>query len=171
VAEPELVVTNAHVVAGTGELEVVLDDGSHLPGAVVAFDADRDLALLHVPGLQRAPLPVEEAGEGDQAGVFGYPGGQDNLRIAPASISDSQIAVGRDIQRRGVATREILILAADLRHGDSGSAVVNGRGAVVGVAFAIAPDRPGTAYALSDTELEAFLDAPRDSATSTGPCL
>ena len=171
VAEPELVVTNAHVVAGTGELEVVLDDGSHLPGVVVAFDDDRDLALVRVPGLRRAPLPVAEADEGDQAAVFGYPGGQDNLRIAPAAINDSQIAVGRDIQRQGIATREILILAADLRHGDSGSAVVNGQGAVVGVAFAIAPDRPGTAYALSDTELRAVLDAPRTDATSTGPCL
>jgi S1-C subfamily serine protease len=169
VVEPELVATNAHVVAGTEELEVVLDDGSHLAGTVVAFDDGRDLALVHVPGLERPPLALQVASEGQQVAVFGYPGGQDNLRIAPATVSSRQTAIGRDIYGQGVATREILILAADLRPGDSGSAVVNPQGQVVGVAFAIAPDRSSTAYALTEAELADVLAFSRQP-TSTGSC-
>jgi hypothetical protein len=39
------------------------------------------------------------------------------------------------------------------------------------VAFAIAPDRPGTAYALTDDELRAVLAQPRERVADTGPCL
>ena len=40
------------------------------------------------------------------------------------------------------------------------------------MAFAISADQPGTAYALSTTELQAALAEPRQaSGASTGPCL
>ena len=51
VVDAELVATNAHVVAGTESLEVVLDDGSsRLAAELVAIDTSTDLALLRVPG-------------------------------------------------------------------------------------------------------------------------
>ena len=69
-----------------------------------------------------------------------------------------------------VLKNEILILAADVRRGDSGSAVVDPSGRVVGVLFAVAPDRPATAYALDVAELRRLLDDPRDPSTSSGAC-
>jgi hypothetical protein len=63
------------------------------------------------------------------------------------------------------------VLAAVLQPGDSGGPLVNQAGAVVGVAFAIAPDRPSTAYALTSKELVADLALPRSVAVSTGRCL
>ena len=48
---------------------------------------------------------------------------------------------------------------------------MNTDGTVVGVAFAIAPDDPSTAYALNTTELDAVLAAPRGGPVDTGPCL
>jgi S1-C subfamily serine protease len=51
----------------------------------------------------------------------------------------------------------VFILAANLRPGDSGGALVDNAGKVVGVAFAIAPDRAGTAYALTGAELDGVL--------------
>ena len=51
----------------------------------------------------------------------------------------------------------MLVLAADLQPGDSGSALIDPDGDVVGVVFAIALDRPGVAYALAMSELEAVL--------------
>lgn len=172
VVEAELVATNAHVVAGSESLEIVLDDGaSRLPAELVAIDTGTDLALLRVPGLTRSPLPLGTAEDGTTAAVFGFPGGQDQLRIAPAVVADDQIALGRDIYDRNVASREILILAADVRRGDSGSAVVDPAGRVVGVLFALAPDRPATAYALDVTELRRLLDQPRTPSAASGPCL
>ncbi|HUE60413.1 MAG TPA: trypsin-like serine protease, partial [Acidimicrobiales bacterium] len=67
---------------------------------------------------------------------------------------------------------QVLILAAALAHGDSGGALVNTSGSVIGVAFAISADQSGTSYALNSSELQAALAEPRvPSGTSTGPCL
>jgi S1-C subfamily serine protease len=65
----------------------------------------------------------------------------------------------------------VLVLASDLHPGDSGAALVDPSGQVAGVAFAIAPDRPGTAYALATSELKAALSAAREPQADTGACL
>jgi S1-C subfamily serine protease len=80
-------------------------------------------------------------------------------------------AVGEDIYGTTTVERDVLELAADLRHGDSGAALVDARGDVVGVAFAISQDQAGVAYALATSELNAILRAPRDQPVATGPCI
>jgi S1-C subfamily serine protease len=86
-------------------------------------------------------------------------------------VRDKVTAVGRDLYDEHETRRQVLILAADLAPGDSGAALVDPTGTVVGVAFAIAPDRPGTSYALDTSELRAALSAPRRAGTDTGDCL
>jgi S1-C subfamily serine protease len=169
-AGPDLVVTNAHVVAGNEVTEVVRTDGSRATATVVTFDPDRDLAVLAVPGLDREPLPLGEVEVGERGGVYGYPGGGD-LRIAPFEVARRVEARGTDIYDDDRTVRDVFFLSAHLRPGDSGSALVDRRGEVVGVAFAIAPDRNDVAYALTDTELDAILDVPRGGAVTTGPCI
>ncbi len=167
---PDVVVTNAHVVAGQTETEVELTDGSRLDAAVVVFDPDRDLAVLRVSGLSRNPLPILDAPEGASGGVFGYPGGAP-LRVQPFQVGDEVRAVGTDIYDQRRTERAVLILASQLRPGDSGGALVDGAGNVVGVAFAIAPDDPGVAYGLDVSELQAVLAGDLSTPVETGPCL
>jgi S1-C subfamily serine protease len=62
----------------------------------------------------------------------------------------------------------VVFLAAELRQGDSGSPVIDVNGAVVGVTFAVSPDRPTTAYALAPAEVEALLAAEPNA--TTGRC-
>lgn len=170
---PDLVATNAHVVAGErpGATTVERPDGRKLKATVVLFDPDRDLALLRVPNLGQTPLPIGSARVGQQGAVFGHPGGQTELRVAPASIHQRVDARGRDLYDSHSTSRDVFILAADLRPGDSGGALTDQQGHVVGVAFAIAPDRPGTSYALTSAELNEVLAKPRGGAVPTGPCL
>jgi S1-C subfamily serine protease len=170
-AAPDTVVTNAHVVAGVSSPRVILPNGRSLRATVVVYDSDRDLAVLSVPGLGQSPLAVANGRAGQQGAVFGHPGGQDPLRIAPARINQRVSAVGRDLYDEHQTRRDVFILASDLQSGDSGGALVNQQGSVIGVAFAIAPDRPGTAYALASTELRAVLAAPRVNRVGTGRCL
>lgn len=172
-AAADVVVTNAHVVAGqaTGRTEVLRPDGRRLDATVVVFDPGRDLAVLRVPGLGQAPLAPGPAAVGDRAAVFGHPGGQDPLRVAPAAVRRRVDAVGRDLYDAQRTTRDVFVLAAELRPGDSGAAVVDTGGRVIGVAFAIAPDQAATAYALTSDEVGAVLAAPRGAAAPTGPCL
>jgi S1-C subfamily serine protease len=86
-------------------------------------------------------------------------------------VSDEVEALGRDLYDRHETRRQVLILASDLAPGDSGAALISPEGKVVGVAFAIAPDRPRTAYALDVIELQAALSAPRGAEADTGRCL
>ena len=170
VAQPGVVLTNAHVVAGQESTELIGVDGSRTPAEVVYFDPDTDLAVLSAPGLSAPPLAIEDGGVGTQGAVFGYPGGGD-LEISPFEVREEVEAVGRDLYGSGPTRRQVLILASALAPGDSGGALVAPSGSVVGAAFAIAPDRAGTAYALDAEELREALAAPRSPGTDTGPCL
>lgn len=170
VVEPGVVVTNAHVVAGEDVTEVIRPDGSRAEADVVLFDPDRDIAVLSVPEVGARPLPIGAIEAGGTGAVFGYPGGGP-LEISPFAVQEEVEAVGRDLYDRRDTRRQVLILASALAPGDSGAAVIDPSGSVVGVAFAIAPDQPGTAYALSVEELRGALTAPRAADVDTGPCL
>jgi S1-C subfamily serine protease len=169
--EADVVVTNAHVVAGVDQPVVQTPNGRRLRGRVVLFDANRDLAVLDVAGLGETPLSVGTAHVGDMGAVFGHPGGQAEIEVSPARVDQRVNAAGRNLYDSGVIRRDVLVLASHLAPGDSGGALVNTEGTVIGVAFAIAPDDPATAYALNSTELRSALAEPRADAVDTGPCI
>jgi S1-C subfamily serine protease len=169
VVEPGVVVTNAHVVAGETRTTIFERSGRRVPATVVHFDPDRDLAVLQAD-VEAAPLRIGSAAIDTKGAVLGYPGGGP-LTVSPFQVRDKVTAVGRDLYDAHETRRQVLILASNLAPGDSGAALVDGSGAVVGVAFAVAPDRPGTSYALDTSELRAALRAPRRAGTSTGSCL
>jgi len=166
VQSPELIITNAHVVAGGSKVTIIDDVGEHFEGTVVAFDAERDLAAVRVPGLSAPPLTAATALPNSAAATFGHPGGG-QLRVAPARVADVLRASGRDLYDVDNTIREVLVMAVSLRLGDSGAPVVNLDGGVVGVAFAVAPDGDDTAYAVTTGEVIGFLDE-NDTTTPTG---
>jgi uncharacterized membrane protein required for colicin V production len=169
-AGTDLVATNAHVVAGVDNPSVIRPDGRRIPARLVYFDSDRDIALLSVRGLNQTPLAITAAREGDRGAVFGHPGGQDALRVAPARVSDQVTARGRDLYDSHRTDRDVFVLSSTLHPGDSGGALTDLQGRVVGMAFAIAPDEANTAYALTYKELQTALAGPR-VAQDSGPCL
>ncbi|MCU1379578.1 MAG: hypothetical protein JWN29_2561 [Acidimicrobiales bacterium] len=169
VVGPGLVVTNAHVVAGEDRTTVFERSGRQVPATVVHFDPDRDLAVLSAD-VRSPALLIAGASVNDRGAVLGYPGGGP-LKVNPYEVREIVTAVGRDLYDRKPTRREVLVLASDLHPGDSGAALIDAVGRVAGVAFAIAPDRPGTAYALATSELRAALSAARQPKADTGPCL
>lgn len=166
----DLIVTNAHVVAGAEEIAVERHpDGARLPATLVAFDPNQDLAVLSVPAIDRPPMSLADGGVGTVGAVFGHPGGG-QLTLSPFEIGRVVEARGRDIYDANPTEREVFFLSAQLHPGDSGGALVTGDGVVVGVAFAIAPDDPNVAYALTANEVRRILAGPL-APTSAGPCL
>lgn len=168
VAAPGIVATNAHVVAGTRDLEVVTTDDRRSTGTVVAFDPSIDLALI-ATDLDRPVLHLAPSRKGDAGLVMGFPGGGP-FDPSPFVVGDSIDATGLDIYDRAEARRRLLVLSSDLAPGDSGSAVVRSDGSVVAVAVAIAPDRHGVAYALDEGQLATMLDRPHPARVTTGTC-
>lgn len=173
VAAPGVVVTNAHVVAGEQATSVIALTGRTLPATVVAFDPIRDVAVLDVPDLAARPLPLTKGHIGAVGAVYGHPRGGP-LAASPARVSDEIPAKGTDIYRTGSSLRQVYVLASALAPGDSGGALVNRRGSVIGMAFAIDPGRNATAYALTDAEIRPVLGPVRDGHSGrvdTGRCL
>lgn len=169
----DLVVTNAHVVAGepVGQTSVLLPSGSTRAATVVLYDPDVDLALLYVPRLGEQPLSLADGSKGQMGAVLGHPNGQDPLAVQPASIATEVTALGQDLYNTRSTQRSVFVLASRLTYGDSGAPLVSTAGKVVGIAFAIAPDRSTTAYALSVSELRPLLARRGATAVSTQACL
>jgi len=114
-------------------------------------------------------LPTGEPEPGDTGLVLGFPGGGP-FDPSPFRVGELLDALGFDIYDRDQVTRSLVVLSAELEPGDSGGAVVRDDGRVVAVAVAIAPDRPGVAYAL---RVEDVLDdlSGVGGPVETGSCL
>lgn len=165
---PQRVMTNAHVVAGVrnGPRVIVGDRGAVHRARVVVYDPQRDIAVLHVPGLQVRPLPFNGRGSsGDPAIVAGYPRGN-GFTAVPARIRGSQLVRGPNIYHSQRVTRDIYSLRGRVEPGNSGGPLLAPDGSVYGVVFAAAVDDPNTGYAL--TAEEVAPDA-RQGRTATGP--
>ncbi|WP_350349271.1 MarP family serine protease [Agromyces sp. G08B096] len=167
VAAPDRVVTNAHVVAGVDEPIVEAPGVGALPGRVVAFHPEVDLAVIAVDGLDVAPLALaNERLDGAQAAIAGYPfGGPYQLRPAQV-LTTAPLTIVEGGER---STREVTTLAAQVDHGNSGGPVLTFDGEVGGVVFAKSEDVANVGYAVPVSTLAPIaagapaLDAPVDS--------
>jgi S1-C subfamily serine protease len=167
-----LVATNAHVVAGESDTQVVVD-GTSYSGTVVLFDPAFDLAILRT----NAPLgPVltldpNEVARGTQAAILGYP--EDGpLTVGGAGISAQITALGKDIYNQGAVTRSVYSLSANVRPGNSGGPLVVAGGEVVGVVFSRSTVYPDVGYALASPGVLARVQAAqsRQTPVSTQKC-
>jgi S1-C subfamily serine protease len=174
VAAPDLVVTNAHVVAGIASPVVIDTTGRHAATAVV-FDPRLDLAVLRVPGLADPPLAIDGAvvGRGATGVVLGYPGGGP-FTYGKAGVAAAFKAVGLDIYGNSETTREIYQLDAVVQPGNSGGPLVASAdpgipdGTVIGVVFARSTTNPDIGYALAMPAVAADVAHARVSTASVG---
>ena len=150
----QVVVTNAHVVAGGQSVQVqVPGSATPLAAEVVYFNPQVDLALLRVPALHLPPLTFSEtAPRGVQGAVIGYPEGGPE-QVVGGAVRGTVEAVGRDIYSQGLVSRQILVLQADVIPGNSGGPFVNLSGQVLGIVFAKSLVTTDEGYALSAAEV------------------
>lgn len=167
------VVTNAHVVAGASRVTVdVGGKGPELVARVVAFDADRDIAVLAVPSLPARPIPTgTPLARGADTVLAGFPG-DEGLWVGAGRVRGVLEARGANIYGDTGTTRQIYSLRAQVRQGASGGPVLDTDGRVVGMVFATSLDDPQTGYALTLAEMTPVL---RDAASAqdrvgTGRC-
>lgn len=155
------VITAAHAVAGATSITVIDSDDHEFPATITAFDKDVDLALLDVPGLDTSPLDVGETRLGDAVAVVWSP--EDGVHTLPVRITKRLKITIEDIYVEDVARRAGIELEGDVSVGDSGGAVVDENGDVVGIIYARSRERPQVAFATDHTETERLLgDRPTD---------
>lgn len=159
------IATNAHVVSGTTGHAIITPNGVQYRATVVYFDPEKDVAVLYVPEYGVAPLSFGSADRGTTGAVIGYPGGGPE-RTVPAVVDGSLNAEGRDIYNSNLVTRQIFVIQATVRPGNSGGPLIDLQGQVLGIVFATSAGDPNQAYALTDSEIAQDLkDAQAGTAT------
>jgi S1-C subfamily serine protease len=172
VAGQNLVVTNAHVVAGETATRVqVGGTGRLLPAQVVVFDEKNDIAVLRVDGLDLTPLRLTAPRPGDPAAVIGYPE-NGPLDIEPARTGTTQRVISSDAYDRGPVERVVTSFRVYVRPGNSGGPAVNANGRVVATIFASRTDSNNAGYGVPSWIVRDYLlaAAGRSAPVSTGEC-
>jgi hypothetical protein len=164
---PDYAVTNAHVVAGSTSTTVTVGGGA-FEAAVVAFEPDADLALLHVPGASVEPLAllVVAPTRGTTGVALGFPGGGD-LTVTSAGVTNTVAIPGPNIYGETVSEPRTLVeLRAAIRRGNSGGPLIIEPGTVGAVIFGASRVNPEVGYAIGSDEV---IDRLRPTVGSTAP--
>jgi S1-C subfamily serine protease len=157
------VITNAHVVAGTDEVDVVLpDSGGHTrlkSAKVVYFDAEVDVAVLYVPGLNLPALKIapRTAAVAGDAVVLGYPL-DGPFKASPARISGQIDLEAPDIYNAAMVRRDVYAVRSVVRSGNSGGPLIAPDGTVYGIVFSEATNDPDTGYVLTVPQIMEALN-------------
>ena len=126
------IITNTHVIEGCSSVEVVLQDDSSYEALLVGMDVPTDLAVLKIDAQNLHPAVFGNSDElqvGDTVVAIGNPLGQE-LR---GTMTDGIIsAINRDVDVDGYSMVLIQTTAA-LNSGNSGGALINEYGQVVGI--------------------------------------
>jgi uncharacterized membrane protein required for colicin V production len=163
--------TNAHVVAGVRDPQVLIGDKA-VDANVVYYNSDLDIAVLSVQDLGVEPLHFAAgAATNAKVALLGYP--QDGPYDAqPARVRQQQRLRSPDIYGNGSVLRSVYSLRGLIRPGNSGGPLVDTSGNVAGVIFAASVSDADTGYALTSGAVGAARDAGIASTTevSTGAC-
>ncbi len=126
------IITNAHVISGCSEVLVLLNDGTAADATLAGMDEDNDIAVLKI---EREDLPAAEFGDADKLTVgepalaIGNPLGEEFRGTMTSGIIS---AINRYVSVDG---RSMLLIqtTAALNSGNSGGALINSHGQVVGI--------------------------------------
>jgi serine protease DegQ len=128
------VLTNHHVIAGADDIQAVLWDGRVTRASVVGSDRETDLAVLRIEGRDLPAMPLsEEVGlrVGDVALAIGNPFGMGQT-VTLGIIS----ATGRN-QLNLTTYEDFIQTDAAINTGNSGGALINAHGELVGINTAV----------------------------------
>ena len=172
---PELVMTNAHVVAGTPHtVEVIGRRGHHgEPRHGGLYDPEVDVAVLRVPDLDasrwssrrsRPPATTRSCSATRSTATSPSP--------RPGSAQEIKLK-GPDIYDATRSCRDVYTVRAMVRSGNSGGPMMDPTGRVIGVVFGAALDDPETGFVLTVEPGAGRRSRPRPSRTAavaTGTC-
>ncbi|MBC3762740.1 CvpA family protein [Quadrisphaera oryzae] len=162
------VVTNAHVVGSATRVTVQGQQGSQA-ARVVVDDPTADVAVLAVDGKAGPALTLASgnAANGTPAVVLGHPEGGPLTATGAVVLQRLPVAEGTESAGLMPGVREAFRLAAEVRHGNSGSPLLDTSGTVIGVVNAVGLTGDGTGYALTLPAVRADLEAAASGGSTT----
>ncbi len=152
-----LILTNAHVVAKSGKVNIVLNDEREYTAVIVGSDPDSDLAVLRIESDD--PLPSIEMGDshdlmiGETVIAIGNPFGFSNT-ITTGVIS----AVNRSFRSRDRIFHDFIQTDASINPGNSGGPLLNINGELIGINTAIYAGAQGIGFAIPISKAKRIID-------------
>jgi len=160
--------TNNHVVKGAGRVEGVLHDGRVVSADIVGCDPDTDLALLRLGGGGHTPAKLGDSDEllvGEMAIAIGNPLG------LQATVTAGVVSALRRTLRGdgGRLIEDVIQTDAALNPGNSGGALVDASGQVIGINTAIIGGAQGICFAVPiNTAKRVIPELMRDGRVARG---
>jgi serine protease Do len=152
------IVTNAHVIAQTSDVQITFAGGGTAPAQVIAVDPEHDLAVLRVRVGQQ-PLPAIRLGRSDDLMVgetvvaIGNPLGLQHT-VTAGIIS----ALGRELSFSPRLTyRDLIQTDAAINPGNSGGPLLNVNAELIGINTAIRGDAQNVGFAIPVDQLWELL--------------
>lgn len=165
------IVTNAHILEGTSSVMVTLADDRQYEGRLIGSDSLSDIAVLSV---RARGLPAAEFGNSDSLSVgddvvaIGNPLGEELRGTMTNGIVS---AINRDITHNG-STMTLIQTNAALNQGNSGGALINMHGQVVGITnmkmMSTYSSIEGIGFAIPSQSVKAIVDQLLDKGYVTG---
>jgi len=148
ITEDGYILTNAHVVLGSTEIKVAMEDGKIFQGEVRGLDSILDIAVLKI---KASNLPLPEIAKnnnlkiGQMAIAIGSPLG---LVGGPTVTAGVISALNRSIQTEVTFMEGLIQTDAAINPGNSGGPLINSSGVVIGINSAIIPFAQGIGFAI-----------------------
>ena len=170
-----LVLTNAHVIESVNNLNCTFADGESVSATVKGSKADKDVAVVAVKlndmkSSTLSSIAIAELGDSDDVVV-----GQDVVAIGNAlgegqSVTNGIIsALDRSITVNNVTFEGLFMTNAAINSGNSGGALLNSDGKVIGINFAKTSEDgvEGMAYSIPISNVRELIDSLMNRQTRT----
>jgi S1-C subfamily serine protease len=172
--EGGIIVTNEHVVGDATEVEVALADGTRVAGRVLAADPGTDLAVVQAAREDLPPLTFQTRlpDTGEFVIAVGSPLGFQGT-VTAGIVS----GIGRSIPGTAPESRaqvDLIQTDAAISPGNSGGALINTAGEVVGINDAYLPPETGAVsigFAIPADTVVSVVEDLREDGTVTRPFL
>ena len=126
------ILTNYHVVEDSTSIKVSMYDGSSYDAQLIGYDESNDIAVLKVDAENLSPVVLGDSGNlnvGDSVVAIGNPLGELTFSLTAGVVS----ALDREVTLSGNVTMELIQTDCAINSGNSGGALFNLSGEVIGI--------------------------------------
>ena len=126
------ILTNYHVIENSTSIKVTMYDGSSYDAELIGYDESNDIAVLKIDAQGLRPVVLGDSGNlnvGDSVLAIGNPLGELTFSLTAGVVS----ALDREVTLSGNVTMELIQTDCAINSGNSGGALFNLYGEVIGI--------------------------------------
>ena len=130
--EDGYILTNYHVIEGSNSVQVTTYDNTAYSASIVGYDESNDIAVLKIDVTGATPVVLGDSNElyvGDEVMAIGNPLGELTFSLTVGYVS----ALDREVTLSSGTTMDLIQTDAAINSGNSGGALFNSYGEVVGI--------------------------------------